>query len=296
MAKTAFIDAPPELQALFDNLMRRIAAQTTGSIGIKGRIRTPAQKRAVSTRSLLPEISALWAGLSTEEKNAWREAANQSSYNMWNLFVQDQAYRLKFGIEGIAEPNIYHQYKVGRGIIEAPATQMRLVQHHPSKYYVWTKIKGTKAQYHDVAINERLVLPLEIGLSYRTNLSAVGDAPRARFFAEILSHYQGRDILTPFGFDLELQADWNRQTVVCTEVLGVARSYDLWLDFFDVRGAFEWDNLRAFHTGTNYARDFRCTDVNTQLTKKNYMIAKSWEADFIPSGTDYGSVYPQDVL
>lgn len=63
-----------------------------------------------------------------------------------------------------------------------------------------------------------------------------------------------------------------------------------------VRGWLEWDNVLAKHTGTNYARDYRCTDVNNELTSVNYQIEKSWEEQFLPSHTAFDSVYPADGI
>jgi hypothetical protein len=91
---------------------------------------------------------------------------------------------------------------------------------------------------------------------------------------------------------LTLRSGWQRQTVALTEALGVVRSYNIYLEFVDVRGWLEWDNVLASHTGTNWARDYRCNDVNNTLTRANYQIEKSWEEEFLPVGCAFDSVYP----
>lgn len=291
MALTGFLEVPEELKILFQQLVRVNDAQRYGSVAKQGYFPTPYQKLKISTRSLLPRISELWNGLDTTQQNAWKLAGSQTNMNGWNLFVQDTAYRLKFGISGLATPSIYHQYKVGKIEINSPANGALLAQYHPAQYYKLSKVPGSKALYTDVKITEFLRLPLEVGLSFRSDLVSFGDEPIAEFYAEITSSYQGRDIITKVGFTIPLSSGWTRETATISEVIGVARSYNLWLNFNNVRGSFYWDNVLAYHSSNNFARDFRCTDVNNELTRINYMIEKSWEEEFLPNGTAFGSVY-----
>lgn len=291
MAIVNGIDIPDELLKLFNDLVRVVDPRRYGTAGFNGHLLSPAAKNKVSQRSLLPQISAYWASLTTGEKNAWKAAGDEMSYNAWNLFVQDTAYRLKFGLSGLATPSTLHQYKVGKLQITAPASAARLAQYHPISYYVSRKVKGSKALYEDVKLTEKLVLPLTVGLSFKSALTATSGTPIAKFYATIISSYQGRNINNTCGFDIPLTSDWQRQTAICTEVIGVVRSYNLYLTFTDVRGQFYWDNLLAEHTATNWARDFRSTDVNNELTRANYQIEKSWEEELLPTGSAFDSVY-----
>ena len=183
---------------------------------------------------------------------------------------------------------------VGRVEIAAPATKVVLAQFHPILYYVSKKMRGNTTEREDVAVNERLQLPLEIGCSFRSNLTSAAAEPKAEFYAIVYSSYQGRTIETKVGFDIPLTTGWTQQTASISGVIGVARSYDLYINLDGVRGWFEWDNVIAEHTGTNWARDKRCLDVNNELTVANYQIEKSWEEQFLPSGTGFDSVYPAD--
>jgi hypothetical protein len=294
MAIIAGLEIPPELLRLFRDLMRVNDARRYGSLAKHGHLLSKQKKRDVSTRSLLPEISALWQALPAPTKSAWVLAGTASSYRGWNLFVQDTSYRLKHDIAGIATPSEFHQYKVGRLEINAPANSARLVQYHPEHYWKIKKVVGTKGQFDDVKVVERLALPLTIAVSYRTDLTATSGTPKARFYAQILSSYQGRDIETELVIEFNLQAGWTREIATVSEVVGVVRSYNVYLEFIDVRGWFEWDNVSCTHSGTNYARDFRCTDVNNTLTRSNYQIEKSWEETLLPAGAAFDSVYPTD--
>ena len=294
MAVVAGLEVPEYLITLFRELMRVNDSRRYGSVAKHGYLMSKQKKRDVSTRSLLPEISALWQALDAPTKSAWALAGAESGYRGWNLFVQDTAYRLKYGVGGVATPSLLHQYKVGRLEILAPADQALLVQYHPEHYWKIQKVVGTKGQYIDVKVTERLALPYTFELSYRAELTPTSGTPIAKAYATIISSYQGRDIETEVGFEIDLSTGWQRENITITEALGVVRSYNIYLEFVDVRGWFEWDNLNSSHSGSNYGRDFRCSDVNNELTRVNYQIEKSWEELILPTGSAFDSVYPQD--
>lgn len=294
MAQTGALEIPAELIELFRKLISPTNNRRTGSIRKHGYLPSKAQILALTTRSLLPQIRELWNGLDEPGRQAWKDAAAVTHMNGWNLFVQDTAYRLKYGLGGLVIPSLLHQYKVGHIQINAPAQKVVLAQYHPIKYYISKKMRGNTTLREDVAITEKLVLPLNIETSYRAALTAVGAEYIARFYAIVYSSYQGRTIETEFGFDIDLSTDWVRDTATLTEVIGLARYYNLWIVLDGVRGYFEWDNVVAEHTGTNYARDHRCLDVNNELTRVNFQIESSWEEQFLPTGAAFGSVYPAD--
>lgn len=295
MALTGYLDVPPELLELFQKLISPTSNRRTGAVRKSGYL--PSKKRIsdLTTRSLLPQIRDLRDSLSPTEIAAWKAAALAARQNWWNLFVQDTAYRLKYGIDGLATPSTLHQYKVGRIEIAAPATSVKLTQYHPNKYYVNKKIRGATSLREDVAVYENFTLPLQLEISYRSKLSPVAAAPAARFYAIIFSSYQGRTIETELDLNLSLNTEWTRATVHIDSVIGMARYYQLFIELTDVQGAFEWDNVAAIHNGVNWARDWRCSDVNNELTRTNFQIEKSWEELFLPYKTGFDSVYPSDA-
>lgn len=294
MAKTSTLIVPPEWIELFNKIIAIQDNRVRGVVQKRGYLPSRKRIKDLTTRSLMPDIRNLWAGLSTGEQTAWKAAAAVMGMNGWNLFTQDTAYRLKYGITGLATPSLLHQYKVGRIVINAPAEKVVLAQYHPFEFYVSKKMRGNTSVREDVRIEERLALPLTIGASFRSSLSATRPDYEARFYAIIYSSYQGRTIETEVGFNIPLSSGWTDETATATEVIGIARSYDLWIVLDGVQGWFEWDNVIALHTGTNYARDARCNDVNNELSIANYQIEKSWEEQFLPSGTAFDSVYPND--
>lgn len=296
MALTGALEIPPELLELFQKLVSSTNNRGTGAVRKHGYLQSKKKILDLTTRSLLPQISTLRDTLSPSEIAAWKTAAAAGRQNWWNLFVQDTAYRLKYGIDGLAEPSPLHQYKVGRIELKGSANRILLTQYHPNKYYISKKMRGNTSLREDVAIFEPFQLPLEIGLSYRSNLVAAGSAPKARFSAVVFSSYQGRTIETEMAIDMNLSAGWTRATTSLSEVIGLPRYYQMFIELEDVQGNFEWDNVLAMHTATNWARDFRCTDVNNEITIVNYQIEKSWEELFQPNGALFDSVYPSDEI
>lgn len=294
MAIVGSLEIPPELLEAWQKLVSPTSTRVSGAIRKHGYLASRAQVVKLTTRSLLPQIREHWNLIGPSGQAAWKAAAAVTRMNGWNLFVQDTAYRIKYGLPGLAAPSLIHQYKVGRLEVNAPAQRALLAQFHPNKYYVSKKMRGNTTVREDVAIFEKLQLPLEVGCSFRANLTAVTGTPKARFYAIVYSLYQGRTIETEVGFDIPLTAGWTQQTASISEVIGVARDYNLWIELDGVRGFLEWDNVVARHTGTNWARDLRCNDVNNELTRVNYQIEKSWEEQFLPSGTAFDSVYPSD--
>lgn len=294
MTQVGSIEVPPELKLLFDKLVAPVSPRTRGAVRKLGYLPSRQQKIKVSNRSLLPQIRDMWISLSTTEQDAWKAAGAVTHVNGWNLFVQDTAYRIKYGLVGVAEPSLVHQYKVGRIEIVAPAQKVVLAQYHPNKYYVSKKLPGKTTQRVNVAIFEHLQLPLQVGCSFRSNLTAVTGTPIAKFYANVYSSYQGRTIETEVGFNIPLNTDWTIETATISDVIGVARFYDLFIVLDGVRGWIEWDNVKAVHNGTNFARDMRCNDVNNELTRANFQIEKSWEEQFLPIGASFDSVYPAD--
>lgn len=294
MAKVSYVNPVPDLKDRFDKLFTPVYKTKKSSLRWNGGLISPRKVNPVSTRSLLPQIRDLWASMSTELKDQWKAAGEVSGYSGWQQFVQDTSYRIKFAIDGVATPSILHQYRVGRINMDSPAQHFRLEQLHPVEYYQAVKVPGTKSQRVPRVVREQLLLPLQLAASYRSNLTPNGDDPFCRFYAEIYSSYQGRDIVTPVGFDIPLSSGWARQTTTATNVLGVARWYSLYIELNDVLGAVEFDIIHAIHTGTNFARDFRCTNIQFGLSNYNYQLPASWAADAPETGVTWGSIYPSD--
>jgi len=292
MARSGYIILTTQEEEAYFNVLRSadrfIVPRVTKNISIISRKR----KKVLTQKSLLPTVAALWSAMSDTERSAWSAAGAYTGLSGWKLFVKDQSYRIKNDISGVAIPSNFHQALVGQLHIEAPSDEIKIVQPHPYSYYVMNKVVGSKSMYSPVLVEEKLVLPLQIGLSYKADLVSTGSGSFAKFYAVIRRLYQGNNINTLLEIDLDFQTDWKTATSTLSYLLGQYTSYQLYFHLYKVRGDLYIDNIKAIHSSQNWARDKDCNDINQVFTKAFYQIPKHWAALVLPVGSWYESVYP----
>jgi len=249
------------------------------------------RKKGISQRSLMPQLSETWATFTQEQKDAWAVAATKTGLNGWRLFVQDQCLRIVNEMSGSATPVVLHQSYVGNLRIEAPAEEIKIAQFHPQFYWVLRKVAGFQKMYEPVKITENFYLPLTIGLNYKGDLTSTGAGSFAKFYARVRSLYQGRDIYTNQEIALDFSEDWQAAETTISSVIGEAIRYELYIHLYKLRGNLYIDNVRAEHSGQNWARDPYCRDINQNFTKAFYQVPKHWIAETLPAGADFESTY-----
>jgi hypothetical protein len=233
----------------------------------------------------------LWQAFSDAERLAWKDAGAMTGLNGWQLFVQDQCIRIINDLAGVSTPVLEHQSWVGEIKITAPASEIKLVQLHPASYFVMHKVHGTKSQYEPVLVSEGFGLPLKIGLSYKSNLTASGANPYARFYAKIWNSYQGQDDEHIVNIELDLVDDWKIVSETLSSLRGTTIGYTLYIELHDVTGELYVDNIIAEHNAQNWARDYFMKSFAVSFTKAFYQIPKNWAAEILPDGAEYDSVY-----
>ena len=291
MAKTSYIDILPEVEDQFFSSLQPGDRFTFGRVARKNLLLSRKRKVGVSQRSLLPEIAAAWAGLSGAHKIAWSDAGAECNLNGYRLFTQDYCARRANDLAGLATPSLFHQSFVGQIHIEAPATEVKLVQIHPRSYYIKQKIYGKKSMYNPVVVTEDLTLPFDLSLNYKSNLTAEGANPYAKIYAEFWYSYQGVNLLYNLEIPLDLVADWKNATVTLSVLKSIVVRYDLHIHLHDLRGDLYFDNIKAEHGGQNWARDPFCKDVDQSFTRNYYQIPKHWSPEILPDGADFESIY-----
>lgn len=291
MAQTSYIDIAPELADSFYRNLQPGDRYTFARLRVKNTLLSRKSKKGISKRSLLPDISVAWAGLSGSEVTAWNNAAAVSGMTGWNLFVQDYCARRVNNLSGLATPSLLHQSWVGNLRVSAPATEAKLVQIHPAYYYVYKKVAGTKSMYAPVLVTEKIALPLILTACYSTNLTSVGEGAFAKIYAEIWYSYQGRDLYHVLELDLDLVSDWQEVTATVSSIIGIVIRYDLHIHIYNARGDLYVDNIKAEHSGQNWTRDPLTKDFNQGFTRNFYQIPKHWAAEIAPAGVEYESVY-----
>jgi hypothetical protein len=291
MAKTSFLDIPDGFDFAYKKALNSSDRFVFPSIRVKPIFQSRRRKKGVTQKSLMPLCSQLWAGFSSGEKSGWISAGLIMNLSGFKLFLQDQTLRVQNEMEGVSTPSNIYQTKVGRCSVSDPATKLLLTQLHPLNYWVSRTIRGTKGMREPVLITENFALPLQIKISYKTNLNSISENYRARFYAVVYSLYQGRTIENIVEIPFTLDSDWVSASATLSQVIGLAKSYALYIDLFNVRGDLFIDNVEANHSGFNWARDPYCRDIDQAFTKAFYQVPKHWVAVDIEVGDFFGSLY-----
>jgi hypothetical protein len=291
MAKTSYIELDDPTRVLY------FGPLTSGDRFVFPRIRrkslllSRSRLKGLTNKTLLPQIAAAWAALDDTAKAAWSTAGAYFNKSGWHYFTAQQSLRLKNGFSGIGLTSIYHQAKVGYINIQSPATSATLAQFHPAMYWISKPVKGKKSMRELVQIQENITLPFTLGVSIKTNLTAAGGSPLARFFAKILYTYQGRNIFHEESFILDLVHDWQILSSVLSEAPGPVISYNLYIELIDVQGELWFDNVKAIHAAQNWARDPYCSGIKTEFTKAFVQVPKNWAPEVLPDGAFYDSIF-----
>lgn len=318
MAKTSYITLPEGQDIYYKKAVQSGNRFIYPHVKIKRLFTSRSRKKGLTQKSLMVQLSPVWASFTAEQREAWNLAGAECSMTGWRLFVQDTSKRIANEISGYATPNTLYQSMVGKIQIESPAIGLRILQLHPQSYFINKKVPGTRSQYEPKLITENLHLPVEIGISYKSDLSSAGIVEpvgfgaysfglssfgettpdtKARFFIIIYSSYQGRDIENICEVDFDLSSpNWQRLTSSISGVIGKFRGYTAFIEISNCRGTLLFDNVDIIHGGINWARDPFCNSIQTTFTKAFYQIPKYWISDNLESGAFYRSVYHENAI
>ena len=291
MAKTSYIDISPELDDLYFSGLQPGDRFTAPRICCKNTLLSRKTKKGVSQRSLLPEISVAWAGLTPLQKTAWVNAGAVCNMTGWRLFIQDYCARRVNDLPGLATPSNSHQSWVGLLQVNSPATEAKIIQSHPRTYYVYKKVVGTKSMYSPTLVTEDITLPINLSLNYKSNLTSCGAGSFAKFYAEVWYSYQGVNLYHELSIPLDFVSNWKFAFANLTSLQTIVVGYDLYIHLYNLRGDLYFDNIRVTHGGQNWSRDPACNDVNQGFTRNFYQVSKHWAGSIVPSGVILESVY-----
>ncbi len=292
MAKTSYLDISPELEEKYWSPIQTPERFIIPRIRVKTVIFSREKIAEITSRSYLSACSNLWQNFSDAVRQDWKNVDPHPRQHGWRTFVADQCKRIKFGIGGTATPNQYHQDMVGKILIEAPAEEIKLIQPHPNFYWVLSKVAGKKSMYEPSAVNESFSLPLKITINYKSDLISTGAGSFARFYADIRHLYQGQNLSHNEIIEIPLSANWTKQETTISSLIGQAISYNLYIHLYKVTGTLLIDNIKAEHSGSNWARDPYCKKIEQDFTRGFYQIPKNWGVITMPDGAGYKSIYP----
>lgn len=328
MAKVESVDIPDELKTLERKALERRDRFVLGAIQGHKRIPSKIQKKLIKERSLFGFFSLFWRELTTEEKATWADAAQYSGLTNWQLFISDNAARLRNELGLDVPPSELWQVNAGHIVLAEPANQILLRQDHPLDYWVAQKVVGASWKRELVKITETFSLPLTIAIRYKSDLTATGGAGDytpplgnavdfeleaytppasnavnfsfgaggiARYWARVWTSYQGQDIQNDFAIDFEPQQDWTFETLEISGLRGIIIGYTLYLEIEGYTGSLLFDNIRAEHGGTNWALDPRCDEINKTFKKAFAVVPPFWVPEVLPEGVSFSSSYPPSL-
>jgi hypothetical protein len=249
------------------------------------------RKKGFSQKSLLPFCALEWSYKSEADKLLWKTAGSFCNLSGWQCFVRDQCYCVINNIEQSPNPSEYFQGLCGKLEIEAPANELKIFQPHPYQYYVSQKVVGTKSMRSPVLVTEKLVLPLQIGLTYLADLEKTHEDGFAKFYAIVRRLYQGNNIDEVLEIDLILKSGFNTVTAQLDSVLGQYTSYSLYFHLYHLTGRLLVDNIKSIHSSQNWCRDASCQDIHQDFTLAFYQVPAHWSALTLPEGSSFESFY-----
>lgn len=303
MAKTQSLNISDELKNLYNASLERRDRFILGVV--QGHRHEPSkrQKRLLKRPavvnspqegrgSLFRFLSPLWQQLTTEQKDVWSTAGGVMGLTNWQTFISDNAARIRNSLTLSVPPSALWQVRTGYIKIEAPASDILLKQEHPLDYWVARKVVGQSWKRELVLIRETFSFPIELEIRYKSDLTAEGATQVARYFVRIWTSYQGQDIFTDFAIDFNPDTDWTFDSVTATGLRGIIIGYTLYIEISGYRGELFFDNIRAVHSGMNWARDPRCDDISKEFTKAFAVVPPFWVAESLPSGASFSSQFP----
>src|SRR5690606_9889005 len=100
------------------------------------------QKKLIRDLSLFGYLATFWRTLTDEQKDAWRDAGKVSGLSNWQLFVSDNAARIRNELPLNQPPSDLWQVRAGYLTVDSPASSIKLKQEHPQSYIVAQKVPG----------------------------------------------------------------------------------------------------------------------------------------------------------
>ena len=207
---------------------------------------------------------------------------------------------------------------VGKLLIEAPAEELKIIQPHPSSYWISQKVEGKDNMFQPVEISESFSLPLKIAISYKSDLTSTGEGSFVRFYAIVRHLYQGQNLSYNLIIDIPLQSHWYKDETTISELTGLAVSYNLYIHLYKVRGTLLIDNIEAIHSAVNFYSDYGigvfgkvefmewsgqnwvidpfCKKIEQSFSRGFYQISQPWAIVSLPSGASYNSIYAGDEI
>lgn len=213
-------------------------------------------------------LASAWNSLTLAQQGDWDEAGYWAGMSGWDLFAIDFLYRIENNLPGMATPNLYHQFKIGKLTVPASISRVRIQQN----YYT---LPDTEI---DWAFNIFFDMQSEGAGSY------------AKFIVRVKTGYIIEETASPeiieYEYDLtEFSTLWDYVQDSYIDGFWVTGDVSFEIDVYKMSGSLYIDGVELDYNGSNYARDFQCDHVDL-----------NWEKTLLPAGATWESIYPPDGI
>jgi len=265
MSKVDDINVPPETQELWDRSLVINEHFSGTRVDKKAVIYRKRNFTSLIARGQFQGLANLWNSLTELQQEDWDDAGYWAGMTGWDLFAQDTIYRINNGLLGVAVPDLYHQFFVGKIEIQDPASSIQLSQLYSGNHNI----------------------PVDFYFNAFFDMSSVGAGSYAKLTSSVyFRNWTGdfwENIIWDYEYDLTEYTEWtyfgdsfDEEDV---EIIWVQFS----IDIYNMRGVMYIDGIEFNYDDENHADDFQCNVFQT-----------SWQSVDVPSGSSFQSVYPPD--
>lgn len=253
------VTLPAGYEVIYNKTLKMYDLAVNCNVGKNRRFLSRKLKLNLRDFTKLYQIATLWNALTSSEKDAWNLAGDAQGGTGYNLFTQDQIYRLQNGISGQATPSIYHQYFVSHVQLAGSANHARL------------------HQYYNVPWAD----PATLDINYHSALTADGSDPYVRLTLTQTNYWGGKNNEKVSTHDFGLADAWGTFHLDFPATVGTKANWLLEITFHDVQGDFWFDDLFVQWGGELKNRDPFCDSA-----------PKYWYLPDFPAGATLEAVYP----
>ena len=276
MAKTQTIEIPPGQEFLQRQALEQRDRFTLSVVQAHKRPAPLSVKQRLKRQSIFSILSPFWRALTDDEKSSWSMSGAVSGLSNWQAFISENAGARRIGNPIPVTPSNFHTGNVGTIFSVSNNSNFLARQLHPQKYLAVRPVPGASWKSELVTITETFSFPLTLRIRYLLSVQSQGTNPRARYFARVTTSYQGSDIVRDYSIPLQSGSSWNVATLTITGQLGFFVGYVLFLELADYSAFLYFDNIEAVHTGTNWARDPKCNQVDRRFTRAFSLVSPYW--------------------
>lgn len=268
MTNVININVPPEAEELWSQSCVIRPGYWGYKVDKKNKIWRKRNFPSLIARGGFQGLANAWNSLTALQQADWDDAGSWAGMSGWDLFAVDFLYRIQNEIQGIATPNLYHQFFVGRLTVPASVQRVRLQQNYyslPDVEVSWALNVFCDMVSEGVGSYAKLIVRVKTGY--------------------IIEETESLEIIV-YEYDLtEFSTLWDYIQDSYIDGFWGSGDVSFEIDVYKMSGSLYIDGVELDYNGSNYARDFQCDHVEF-----------NWDKLILPSSAEWKSIYPPDGI